>query len=441
MKNFKYLFVLFGLLAFTSCEDYFGDNSNVDPDNPTVVTPNVILPQVQARLVYTYGGDFTRYVGLYTQHVDGLERQFAVLGQYGIVPSDTDTPWANIYTGTMQSNRRLLQTAQESGFNHYAGVSLALECYAMLTATDLWGDIPYSDAFRFDEIGVYAPEFDAQQDVYNQIFANLDQARSLLSGAGGGATPGGDDLIYGGNASQWVKFCNVLEARARLHLSKVNGNSAYTAALAALQGGFDSAADDAGFKFGTPATETAPWYQYVEQRDDCEVGTRYVEILNDLGDPRLATYGQPHTNSHPIWTRDQTVNLLSYTEQEFIKAEALLMTGDAAGAYQAYLNGIQSSLNEAQVGAEYDAYIANPEVGVGAANLTLEDVITQKYIALYTDPEVFSDWRRTNFPALTPNTGTQIPRRLPYAQTEIFSNENTPSPGDVTIYSRVWWDQ
>jgi len=442
MKNLKYLCLLFGLLAFTSCEDYFGDNSNVDPDNPTTVTPNVILPQVQARLVYTFGGDFTRYIGLNTQHVTGVERQFAVLGQYGIVPSDTDNMWSNIYTGTLQSNRRLINAASESEFNYYHGIALAVESYAMLLSTDTWGDLPYSDAFRFDEIGVYSPTFDSQESIYNQIFSNLDNARSLLSGDGGGATPSGDDLIYGGDASAWVKFCNVLEARAQLHLSKVNGTAAYTAALSALNsGGFSSSADDAGLKFGTPATETAPWYQYIEQRDDCEVGTEYVAMLESFNDPRIDTYGQPHTNSHPIWVRDQNVKILTYTEQEFIKAEALLMTGDSAGAYEAYLNGIQASLNEAQVGDQYDAYVNQSSVGVGAANLTLEDVMTQKYLALYTEPEVFSDWRRTGLPALTPVTGSEIPRRLPYAQTEIFSNENTPAPGSVTIFSRVWWDQ
>ena len=233
----------------------------------------------------------------------------------------------------------------------------------------------------------------------------------------------------------------MLEARAHLHLSKVNGASAYTNALAALEGGFESSADNAGFTFGTAATETAPWYQYIEQRDDCEVGSTYVGILQSLNDPRETTYGQMHTTDHPIWTRDQTVNLLSFTEQEFIKAEALMQGGDAAGAYDAYLSGIQSSLNEALVGEQYDTYIGQNSVGTGAGNLTMNDIMTQKYLALYTDPEVFSDWRRTNLPALTPVTGSEIPRRLPYAQTEIFSNENTPSPTNVTIFSRVWWDQ
>ncbi len=441
MKSFKYLFVLFGLLAFTACEDYFGEGSNVDPDNPTTVTPNVILPQVQARLVYTYGGDITRYCGLYTKHVDGISRQFAVLGQYGIVGSDTDQTWANLYTGTMQSNRRLYQIASDAGFNHYAGIALALESYAILVTTDVFGDVPYSDAFRFDEIGVYEPAFDTQESIYNAVLANLGQARTLLGGDDGGNAPGGDDLLYGGDAAQWIKFCNVLEARANMHLSKRNGASAYNAALSALSNGFESSADNGGLAFGAAATENAPWFQYIEQRQDCETGADYVALLESLSDPRTATYGQPHTNDHPIWTRDQTVNLLSFTEQEFIRAEALLQTGDSDGAYAAYLSGIQSSLDEALVGDQYDAYVANPDVGTGAAGLTLEHVMTQKYIALYTDPEVFSDWRRTNLPALSPVTGTEIPRRLPYAQTEIFSNTNTPSASEVTIYSPVWWDQ
>jgi len=442
MKNFKYLFVLFGLLAFTACEDYFGDDSNVDPDNPTTVTPNVILPQVQARLVYTYGGDFTRYAGLNTQHVDGISRQFVVLGNYGIVGSDVDQSWANMYTGTMQTNRRLYEISLEGGFNHYAGIALALESYAILVCTDMWGDVPYSDAFKFDELGVYSPTFDSQESIYNAVFANLDQARTLLSGDDGGNAPSTDDLIYGGSADNWIKFCNVLQARASIHLSKVNGGAAYTDAMAALAaGGFESSADNAGFQFGTPATENAPWYQYIDQRDDCEVGGTYLSLLESLNDPRVATYGQPHALPHPIFTRDQTVNLLSFTEQEFIRAEAMLMSGDSDGAYEAYLSGIQSSLNEAQVGGDFDSYVSNSDVGVGAANLTLEDVMTQKYLALFTDPEVFSDWRRTGVPSLTPNTGSNIPRRLPYAQTEQFSNENTPSPAEVTIFSSVWWDQ
>jgi hypothetical protein len=126
------------------------------------------------------------------------------------------------------------------------------------------------------------------------------------------------------------------------------------------------------------------------------------------------------------------------------------MTSDNATAYTAYLEAIKSSFSEAllavsppdSVAKRYDEYIAQSSVGVGEGNLSLNDIITQKWIALYTSPEVFNDWRRTNLPDLSPITGNEIPRKLPYPQSEIDSNpDNVPSPGDVTIFSRVWWDK
>lgn len=443
MKVFKYIFLILIAGAFIGCEDYFGDDANADPDNPIDVSPAVILPQVQVRIAYTYGGDFTRYIGIYTRHVDGVSRQFAVIGQYGIIASDVDQAWANVYSGTLNSNRLLLNQSLDNGYNHYAGIALALESYTMMVASDLWGDMAYSDAFRFaEEGGVYQPTFDTQQEIYDQIFANLEQARSLLSGDAGGNAPGGDDLMFGGDAGKWIQFCNVVEARGRLHMADRDGG-AYDQVLTALnRGSFESAADEASIAFGTGATENAPWYQYIEQRDDCETGSFYFGMLEDFNDPRIATYGWPHDNNHPIWTRDQDVKLLSYTEQEFIRAEALLMTGDSDGAYEAYLSGIEASMDEALVPEGYEDYVAQSSVGVGAGSLTLENVITQKYLALYTSPEVFSDWRRTDFPNIPPVTGNAIPRRLPYAQTEIFSNpDNVPSPAQVTIFTKVWWDE
>lgn len=443
MKFSKYIVLLSLLLLFSACEDYFGEDANIDPDNPTVVTPNVILPQVQARLVYTYGGDFTRYVSINTQHVDGISRQFAVIGQYGIQRSDLDNAWSNIYSGTLNSNQQLLELSVDGGFNHYTGIALALETYAIMVSTDFWGDIPYTDAFKFAENGVYSPTYDTQEAIYTKLFANLEEARMLFGMDAGGNVPSTDDLLYGGDISKWIKFCNVLEARGQLHLSKIDEGAAYSKVVAALaKGGFESPNDNIGLKFGQAATENAPWYQYIDQRDDCETGVTYTNLLTDLNDPRIATYGQPQALPHPIFTKDQRVNLLSFTEQEFIRAEALLAT-DAAAAYNAYLAGINVSMAEALITDEtlIEAYLAQTNVGVGADNLTLENIITQKYIALYTDPEVFSDWRRTGIPALVPITGTAIPRRLPYAQSEEFSNINTPSPSEVTIFSRVWWDR
>ncbi len=437
MKSLKYIFICLLALNIVGCESYFGENSNVDPDNPTSATVNVLLPQVQLRMSYIYGGDFTRYLGINTQHVDGVGRQFVVYQNYGVTPGDLDASWSNIYAGTLNSNSVMKNLATESGANHYLALGLILESYTIMMATDVWGDIPYSDAIKFAENGgVYAPTVDSQQDIYNSIFSNLTEARTLLSGDNGGVTVGGDDLIFGGNIDNWIKFANVLEARGKIHLTKVNGN-AYAEALAALNnGGYAGAGDAAGLSFGPSATENAPWYQYIEQRDDCEVGASYVALLDDLNDPRVDTYGFEHAvPGHPVFTPDRTMPLISFSEQEFIRAEALMGTGSAADAFTAFVDAVTASFAEAGVDGAADYIDANYGTSV-----TMDDIMMQKYIALYTSPEVFNDWRRSGVPSLTPHSGTTIPRRLPYSEAEQLANPNITSPKDISIFDRVWWD-
>jgi hypothetical protein len=90
--------------------------------------------------------------------------------------------------------------------------------------------------------------------------------------------------------------------------------------------------------------------------------------------------------------------------------------------------------------------MANPVISVGAANITLKQIIMQKYVALFCNPETWTDWRRTGYPTLTPVTGTQIPRRFPYPQSERqFNLQNlnaaVPNHADPNfIYTRIWWD-
>jgi len=436
MKKINLYIVSFALVIFSlsSCEDYFGD-INIDPDNPTVVTPDVVLPVVQARLAYAMGGDASRYSGLLTQHIDGVGRQFVVYQNYNILPSDLDNLWANLYTGVLMDGRQIQQLSEEAGYNHFSGIAKALEAYAFMFLTDMFGDVPFSEALQGTG-DFFQPKFDSQEGVYSSIFALLDEARTLLAMDDGGYSVGSADLFYGGDAAKWTKFCNVLEARGRLHLAKVD-NANYQAALTALdKGGFTDGTDDARFAFGASASEAAPWFQYLEQRTDTQVGDSYVALMNSLGDPREATYGFAHSSAgdHPVLKQDRNYPLLTYTEQMFIRAECLMQTGgDPAEALNA---AVASSFNDAAVDPAGAAdYISS----LGTINMNA--IATQKYIAMFNDPEAFNDWRRTGVPALTPNAGSEVPRKLPLAESEVLANTNAPNYDLNEIYTRVWWDK
>lgn len=448
MKKLQSYFLLLMLaLSFSACENYF-DDINEDPNNPGEVTPSVLLSTIETRLTYAVWGDGSRYLGLNTQHIDGVNRQFVVYQNYGIQPADLDALWGqNLYSGVLMDINRLLQLSEPAGYNHYSGVAKILEAYTLLFIADMWGDAPYTDAFQ--GLDALQPEFDTQESLFGVVFKRLEEATDLLAADPGLFAPGSDDIIYGGSIASWSAFINVLEARAHLHLSK-RENSRYQSALDALaRGGFGSVDGDARFQFANSATGAAPWYQYIQQRDDIEVGDSYKALMQGLNDPRDTILGAPLELPHPVFAQDRRTPVLSYVEEKFIEAECLFQTSGSAAAHDAYIAAITASfadLAEAfkdidlDSDAELAAYLAQGDVDPGTDNLTLEHIMTQKYIALYSNPEVFNDWRRTDIPTLVPNTGDQIPRRLPYGQDEILQNSNTPAPDELTIYDRVWWD-
>ena len=86
--------------------------------------------------------------------------------------------------------------------------------------------------------------------------------------------------------------------------------------------------------------------------------------------------------------------LMSYAELQFIKAEAAYKKGDRAMALAAYKNGVNASLDYvrtfssdpnllASFNTQRTAFLANPAVVPAAADLTVNQILLQKYIALW----------------------------------------------------------
>jgi hypothetical protein len=317
--------------------------------------------------------------------------------------------------------------------------------YHIGLATDLWGDVPYSNAFRGDS-SVLQPKYDKQQAIYDSIFSLLNTAITQLSvstSLGGAVKPGADDFIYGGDHTEWTKLAYSLEAKFYLHLSKVD-NSYADKILTVLPNAFSSNADNAAVPFYNNNTQANPWYQYVTQRGDIGYTEGYLyKLMFGQADPRLplfidttAANGGDYIGS-AIGSYNSPVNLMTYSEVKFIEAEARSSKSDAA-AITAYNAAVLASF--ASLGLDGTTYLAaNPLVGADHAT-RLQGIITQKYEALFSEPEPFSDWRRTGLPVLTPTTGSNIPRRFIYVQAELDHN-GANVPTGTTLFSKVWWDQ
>ena len=357
---------------------------------------------------------------------------------YGLRGNDVDNLWGGLIYSKVLNNLKELRAAVDPSTGYsYLGICDALEAYALLFLTDNFGDIPYSEALQ--GLDIPQPKFDTQQSILGVINDLLSSAAAHFAKSVSVVSPGSDDLVYGGDHNSWAKFVNALQARANLRTAKKDGN--YQPVLDALsKGAFSAYGDGAAIKYGVASTANSPWFQYLEQRADVGLGVRYGELLNILQDPRQSTYGATLDDTHPILVPDQSLPFMNYTEQMFISAEAKIRLGDTTGAYVDYAEGIASSFTDAKLSqGDYNSYWANPLVNNGANNLTLDLIMTQKYMALFMNPEAHVDWRRTGIPTLTPHNGNQVPRRLPYPEQEFLYNSNCPSPSAVTLYTPVWW--
>lgn len=447
--------LLVSLLALlpVACDRWVDTSLNVDPNNPADVPMKLLLPAVEGSLAWYYGSDPSRFASVITQHHSGVDRQhMSFYENYAFTESDVDNYWQAMYTIVMNNANILIKKAEAQNSPHYAGVARILLAYAIGNITDAFGDAPFSDALKGEQNTT--PRYDSQQQIYLTIGQLLDQAMQDLD-AQSVLSPGSDDYFYGGDRAKWKKAAWALRARYAIHLTKRDAAQSSNAALAAIANSFSSNSDDLVLRFGESQTNYNPLYAFVQERNDIRIAPYFTDLLNRLQDPRRPMIGAtPKTATDSIPANDDLgafyasinspVVLLSYAELKFIEAEARLRTGDLSGAKNAYVDAIRASMAWYGVAdADAAAYLANPAV-VPAGDITLEHIMTQKYIALYTQFETWTDWRRTNFPTLTPMMGNRIPRRFPLPQSErLFNGANIPA-GSTSAdwkFAPMWWDE
>ena len=432
MKTKLFSLLLISIIFLASCGKWIDTGLNVDPTAPKDASLDVILPTTQAGTAYVLGGDINRFTALFTQHITGVTRQHLGLYRYEVTEDDINNAWVTMYSGPMMDLKIMIDKARENGSPHYQGVAEVLMAYCLGFWTDIIGDIPYSEAFLGNQ--ELTPKFDSQSDIYNSIQSLLDSSIIHFGTASSNYAPGADDFMYGGDLGNWTKAAYTLKARFFMHVKDFNG------ALTTLTNGFTANTEDMRFTFG------------ITQRGDIAMGGPLMTIMNNLNDPRRPAYAGDtiFSSDSPLGTYYASINspveFITYTEAKFIEAECKFYNNDKPGAYAAYIAGITASIQKYEATADIATYLAQATVGVGDANLTLQNIMEQKYIAMYTQYESWVDWRRTGFPQLTPTVGSQIIRRFPYPQSErLFNKANLIAvPGYSASsdfkFTKIWWD-
>lgn len=424
-------------LGFTSCENYFGD-VNVNPNSPTDASVDVMLTAVEVEVADIYGGDFSRYSSILTQQCEGVARQWSSANNYtGYVPSNFNTAWINTYANIFNEASILKNKAAEAGSNHYEGIANTLIAFHLMNSTDVWGDMPYTEALN--GLDNTSPVFDSQESLYNEVFALLDAAIAKFGQDAGPQVPGGDDVIYGGDIAAWTAAAHAIKARGYLHLALVNSDN-YNNAMTSAAMAFADASNEMTLQYTTAAQ--GQWYRFNDGRTgDIEFHPTYTAIMAADADTfRHNLLSATYTVAHPYFIAAYNQPMITYREMKFLEAECLMRTSGAdADIHAAWIAGVEAAFDHFGLSANFAEWAGNNDPGVG--NVTMEDIMVQKSIALFGTMEPYNDWRRNDLPALSPNDNNAIPVRFPIADSEILFNSNAPQFTTTTVVTPVWWDQ
>ena len=463
MKN-RYL-IKFGTIillavAISSCKKWIDPNINNDPDSALDANYNLILPAIEVNMGYVMGGmDIRGITGMWVQHVRGAARQASTMGKnYNLTEADVNNAWNSFYNGFMMDIKILIDKTGSAN-PQARGVGKVLMAVALGQASDLWGDIPYTQAFTGD--ANLKPAYDSQQSIYTKINTLLTEAITDLSTASSaniiplGSTS--NDLIYNGSTTKWIAAARSLRARYAIHLSKKAGVD-YTAILADCAAGISSNANDMQLAFGTTEANANPLYEFDIQRTDVAPSATFA--VRAAGDPRFVVFNYNSVDKKNFGTFygsiSSPVPFMTYVETLFIQAEAQLRkTGPSqALANTAYDAAVKNSLSKfgiplttdtATVNStnrwirDHTTYATTSTLGPGIlTDRNFQTIIEAKYIALFMQTEAYNDYRRTGFPVLVPTAGTSVPVRYPYATDErLYNSANVPT--GITTSTVLWW--
>lgn len=475
-----------GLLTATSCKKNFLD-VNVDPNNPTTASVNLVLPTALVYSAYDLGNPYQILGGFWAQYwTQGpTGSQFATYDQYSITSSDFDRQWINVYAGGLNDFRYIAEEAPKTNDENYAAIAKFMQAYMFQYMTDIQGDVPFTDALK--GATVLNPDFDTQETIYNGLITLVDEGLALIDE--NGKHPGEDDLFFHGDMHLWTKFANTLKLKIYLRQAYVRPNVAQAGiqAMYAANAEFLDQDEEAAVYFADAVFNQHPLYAHFNSLGEHNVlaSQTALNYMLDTDDPRIDVFyrratqgsqagnhvgilqGQGRILPNPATLDDRQfskpgsavggmpdgeeapVIFMSEAESYFLQAEAAVRGWGTGDAEQLYYDGVALSfLRWGFTIADFNTYVAQAAVQfptAGTAEQQIRAIMFQKWVSMCgtQNLEAWTEWRRTGYPDIftisaTTNIGNRFPARILYPDSEVTSNPKTPAQKTVT--DKVWWD-
>lgn len=466
----KYIYILI-LIIIASCElsDEYKDSKR-----PEYASVGNVYTAAQIECARLIDGEANNKFML-------LAQQFANINyprndRYFFAKTQVEAIWEQIYVDVLANLNDVIFRTKD-GYNDINLTSRILRAWAFSIATDLFGDVPYTEASTVvNDMKNILPAYDYQKDIYLGIMDELKYCSEMLSN-NTSENLKEYDLIYSGDLNKWKKFANSLYLRLNLRISDVEpevakDNIEYIFNNSYLYPLFESNDDNSQFQFLIDISFRGKLYSLTGYNNYYCISKNFIDLLKSFDDPRIEIFAQPAISSTRyngqenggeligsekvsqigkiyLDNPDYKVFFMTFSEVCFIKAELLNKGYSISGEVEnEYYKGVESAL--AQFGLSHD-YLSHDSIKYNIVNADRQ-IALQKYIAYFPQGvQAFSHYRRTGFPKTIKEApksyypGKGVPVRFPYPEIEINANSKNISPFLEGIENgmfgkKLWWD-
>ncbi len=485
MKKRNLIYIALSLLltsgAFTSCDDYLDVNNN--PNYPTTASLESLLPSAEANTIAQLGLNGQLIGSLWSQYVTqgNSTNQYNTTVNYSLTQESYNAFWTNAYANTLQDLKIMMSLAEEEEAWNYWVIGKIMTAYNYHMLTDLYGDIPFTEALNVKEYP--APKYDDSKSVvYPGIIKLLDEAIAKAPEAKGGLNPSIDnkDFFFKGDIDKWVALAKSL--KLKIYLRDYESNKTQIASLISAGGLFT---DNFAFTVYEDATNKGnPLYEYnirqLNTKENIRACHTFLEFLLAANDPRieqiyeittaakeaidegenLTTYRElyeglpcgtkpsttagaseavPLVNSSRYkQAYSDTTYLMNAAEAYFMIAEAQARAGKVAEAKTAYDEGVRKAFG--RWGFDATDFIKAGgvyEFKSSSLSTMLKSILTQKWVAAAKANawDAWMDRNRTGIPAISDAEKVRISNTAPGLE-EGYELGSLVRPGTTVLGAR-----
>ena len=287
-------------ITVSSCKKAMDLDINVNPNSPVSAPLDLLLTSAELTTPGIFNGMSTTTLGF----VGILANQGS--DAFALTNSSYNGTWNSFYTGGMKDLQSILDRTAAGQSPHFRGAAFTLKAYYFGQFVDLFGDVPFEEAFGGDAATpTNEPKFSKDKDIYAKLIAMTDSAAAEFAKTSPIALKG--DIHFANNITRWKKFANSVKLSLLIKTRKVDPSAdAKIKTILASSANYissTSGAEDFLFKYNKVASPEGrhPWFTdaYLGSNNFTYFSKQFMLEMLELGDPRL-----------PYQVRRQTATLL-----------------------------------------------------------------------------------------------------------------------------------